>query len=32
MIVANNKIVDSVDGVTDTNHYEEFFKKNGYIK
>lgn len=32
MIVANNKIVDSVDGVTDAAHYKEFFKKFGYIK
>lgn len=31
MIVSNNSIVDSVDGVTDTAHYIGFFKKNNFI-
>lgn len=32
LVVSNNKIVDSVDGLTDNAHYTEFFKKYGYIK
>lgn len=32
LIVENNKIVDKVDGLTDTAHYIEFFKKHKYIK
>lgn len=32
LVVSNNKIVDKVDGLTDAAHYEEFFKKYGYIK
>ena len=32
LVVSNNKIVDSVDGLTDNAHYTEFFKKCGYIK
>lgn len=31
-IVKDNSIVDKVDGMTDTAHYIEFFKKNGYIE
>ena len=31
-IVSNGDIVDMVDGLTDYTHYEDFFKKNGFIK
>ena len=29
--VGNSTIVDSVDGLTDTQRFKEFFEKNGYI-
>lgn len=32
LIVSNEEIVDVVDGLTDTAHYLDFFKKNGLIK
>ena len=32
LIVGNNKINDTVDGLTDTSHYISFFKENGFIK
>ena len=31
IIVGNGKINDKVDGLTDQDHYLEFFKNNGYI-
>lgn len=30
--VGNEKIVDYVDGLSDSEHYIEFFKSNGYIE
>ena len=30
--VGDNRIIDRVDGLTDSNHYIKFFKDNGYIK
>lgn len=30
-IVSNGKIVDKVDGLSDTAHYLDFFKKNNFI-
>ncbi len=30
-VVSNGKIVDKVDGLTDTNHYLEFLKTNNFI-
>lgn len=30
--VGNGSIIDTVDGLTDSDHYVEFFKENGYIK
>ncbi len=30
-VISNNEIVDMVDGLTDTSHYVEFLKKNGFI-
>ena len=32
LVVSEGKIHDTVDGLTDTAHYEEFFKTNGYIE
>ena len=32
LVVGQGKIVDKVDGLTDTNHYIEFFKDTGFIK
>lgn len=32
VVVSDNSIVDKVDGLTDTAHYLEFFKTNGFIK
>ena len=32
LVVKDNKIVDKVDGLTDTAHYVEFFTNNGFIK
>ena len=32
LLVKENKIVDKIDGMTDSAHYIEFFQKNGYIK
>ena len=32
MNVGNEKIIDKVDGLTDSAHYIQFFKDNGYIK
>ena len=32
LIVNNEEIVDVVDGLTDTAHYIDFLKKNGFIK
>ena len=32
MNVGNGKIIDKVDGLTDSEHYIQFFKDNGYIK
>ena len=32
VIISEEKIIDSVDGLTDTAHYIDFFKRNGYIK
>ncbi len=32
LCVGQNKIIDKVDGLTDTNHYIAFFQKNGFIK
>ena len=32
LIIGNGQVYDVVDGLTDTAHYEEFFKKNGYIE
>ncbi|MCI8569664.1 MAG: hypothetical protein HFJ11_06810 [Bacilli bacterium] len=32
LIVKDNKIVDKIDGLTDTAHYTEFFKTYGFIK
>ena len=32
LVVSNGNINDMVDGVTDTKHYLEFFKKHEYIK
>ena len=32
MNVGNGKIIDKVDGLTDSAHYIQFFKDNGYIK
>lgn len=32
LAVSNNKIVDYIDGVTDTAHYEDFLKKHNFIK
>lgn len=31
LIVSNNKIVSSVNGLTDEDHYISFFKTNGFI-
>lgn len=31
LIVSNNKIVESISGLTDTAHYTSFFKTNGFI-
>ncbi len=31
-IVSSSKIVDKIDGLTDTQHYQSFFKQHGYIK
>jgi len=31
LIVGENKIIDKVDGATDTAHYTDFLKVNGYI-
>lgn len=31
LILSNGSINDKVDGVTDTNHYVEFLKTNGFI-
>lgn len=30
--VGNNSIIGTVDGLTDSQHYIDFFKENGYIK
>ena len=30
--VGNSSIIDKVDGLTDSFHYEDFLKNNGYIK
>ena len=30
--IGTNKIIDTVDGLTDSEHYIKFFKDNGYIK
>ncbi len=32
LLVQNNKIVDSIDGLTDTAHYLEFMKKYKFVK
>lgn len=32
LVVSNGSINDKQDGLTDTNHYIKFLKKNGYIK
>ena len=32
LVVGNSKIVDMVDGLTDTAHYTEFLKDNKFIK
>ena len=32
VLISEGKIHDSVDGLTDTAHYKQFFEKNGYIK
>ena len=32
IIVSEGKVHDGVDGLTDTAHYKEFFKVNGYIE
>lgn len=31
LVVQNDEITDKVDGLTDYDHYIEFFKKNGFI-
>lgn len=31
IVVSNGKINDKVDGLTDTKHYVDFLKENGYI-
>lgn len=30
-VVGNSSIIDKVDGLTDSYHYEDFLKNNGYI-
>ena len=32
LVISGGEIHDSVDGLTDAEHYEEFFKTNGYIE
>lgn len=32
LIVGDGKIINTVDGLTDTSHYVSFFKDNGFIK
>ena len=32
LIVGDGRIIDTVDGLTDTSHYVSFFKDNGFIK
>ena len=32
LIVGQSKIINKVDGLTDTAHYIKFFKENGFIK
>lgn len=32
LVVGNGKIVDKVDGLTDTAHYVDFIKRNNFIK
>lgn len=32
LVIGEGKIIDKVDGATDTNHYLEFLKNNGFIK
>lgn len=32
IVVGNGGIISNVDGLTDTAHYEKFFKENGFIE
>ena len=32
LVVGNGSIISNVDGLTDTAHYEQFFKENGFIE
>ena len=32
LIIGNGKLIDKVDGLTDTQHYVQLFKNNGFIK
>jgi len=32
LVVQNNKVVDSIDGLTDTAHYLDFLKKYNFVK